>query len=38
MPYKDIAKITKKTVNNVKVTVHRARKSLKEIMNERGDF
>ena len=36
MPYKDIAKITRKTVNNVKVTVHRARKSLKEIINERG--
>lgn len=35
LPYKDIAKITKKTVNNVKVTVFRARKSLKEIISKR---
>ena len=37
LPYKEIAKITKKTVSNVKVTVFRARNSLKEIIGKREE-
>lgn len=38
LSYKEIAKITKSTIPQVKVTIHRARKSLKKIIEKEGCF